>query len=170
MTTYSQMGQLFEQGKLTPQLEDLYVQSATPTGTTSPSVVTNPNYYVEKLKRLTDSAVSNPFDWFVEGTHSALAAAEALLTNVYEVSDYFTDSVTGEIRNAKGEVTKAKGKYANLAKTLALAGAIGGGYSYLSGKKEQLESETPGRTVNAKKKVKGKSQNSGKRKSKPKRL
>lgn len=168
MTTFAEMGDQFERGTLPQPLDDLYRHGATPTGITSPAVTTNPGVLSGLVSNFTKSAISDPFAWFTKGSHSALSTAEKLLSEVYSVADQFTDAISGEVRNAKGEIVKAKGSYANLAKTLALAGALGGGYSYLSNKQEDLESRTPKTNAKAKKtKKKGKTGSSNsKRKTK----
>lgn len=155
MTTYSQMGDLFESGKLPGPLDDLYKYSAT-SGATSPSVVTNPSILSRTVEAITKGAVSDPFAWFTQGSLSALKAAEAAVSHVYQIGDQFIDAISGEVRDAKGNIVKAKGSYANLAKTAALLGAIGGGGAYLFDKKEELDERKPKSSVAAKRKPKKK--------------
>lgn len=169
MTTFSQMGEQFEKGTLPPALDELYKHGATPTGMTSPVVTNTPGVLSGMLKNITNSSIGDPFSWFTEGSLSALSLAEKLLTEVYSVGDNFTNAISGEVRNAKGEIVQAKGAYANLVKTLALAGALGGGYGYLSKKKDEIETRKPKTNAQAAKTQKGKTK-SGKAKRRTKRL
>lgn len=172
MTNFSQMGTQFEQGTLPPAIDELYKYGAQVNQPSAiPAVVqTNPSLLSPILDPLLKSSISDPFQWFTKGTMSALSAAERILTEVYDYADGFTNAVTGEMRNAEGVVTKAKGSYANLAKTAALLGAVGGGGLYLSGVKDDIEERPVIARVPAKPKPKPKGKRKGKGNGKSKRL